>query len=690
MKKYYYKSMVGVLVATMTMFTLSLTSCQDDEIADGARYTFTGHTVASYLEEHEETFSHFINILKRGNRYNLMQAYGTYTCFAPTNEAVEKFVEQQYAIYDSTVIKDVLDTIVDITTGIYSPYVEDLFNESQRSDSMCKVIAQTHLVDKAYLTTEFATDVVPEANFNNRYLSVAHRENEKGKPAIYINNTAEIVVLDEEVENGVVHTVSSVINPSSNTLNTQIGVNKMFSLFYSALKRTGIENMIVNHENYDYNMQNEQVVGEKLYRTSEKNFSPYPPSHYYGYSAFIEPNEVFEEMGITSIEDLERQCRLWYPEAKSDDPTDPDNALYQFVAYHFINQKIQYSRLVCYDISITDFKSETNFGRNTDRIEYYETLNNKLIKVTRPLHHPTDRSDIWLNYIDSTDIEYTNIVVREPSALKADELFADFDQNALNGVIHVIDKPLVYNEETMKSFVLNCIMRFDFSSLVPELRNNDMRWSARGDAGTSGGGINFYMPTNGYCSTIKFINAETNLFYLCPTVSWRNYQGDEFIASGAFDFAYKLPPVPAGTYEIRFGYSANSNRGICQFYVDGDVTGIPVDLRMGAKDDRIGYVDDDAKDVTVGINNDKEMKNRGYLKGPTTYNVSNSTNSARTTEYCIRKVITTKYLTEGDHWLRFKNAMEGDKDSELMHDYLELIPIGYLRNPDISYTEKRK
>ena len=63
-----------------------------DEIDMSNRYTFTGKTVAQDLEDNESQFSHFIYILQRGGKFNLMKAYGTYTCFAPTNDAVERYL----------------------------------------------------------------------------------------------------------------------------------------------------------------------------------------------------------------------------------------------------------------------------------------------------------------------------------------------------------------------------------------------------------------------------------------------------------------------------------------------------------------------------------------------------------------------------------------------------------------------
>ena len=58
----------------------------------------------------------------------------------------------------------------------------------------------------------------------------------------------------------------------------------------------------------------------------------------------------------------------------------------------------------------------------------------------------------------------------------------------------------------------------------------------------------------------------------------------------------------------------------------------------------------------------------------------------------LRKVLVTKYLTsDRDHWLRLKNVTPQDNGyRQIMHDYIEIVPIGYVRNEEISFVEKRK
>ena len=162
------KALKTVFTALVCAAAFSLTSCKE-EINESARYTFLGHTIASFLESHEEVYSDFIYILQRGGRFSLMKAYGQYTCFAPTNDAIARFLYEQDSIYQTT-----KDTKNPVWTGITSPVLTEL------SDSMCKVISQTHLIPAVYLTTDMEGDIIPDMNMNDRYLSLDYDVDEEG------------------------------------------------------------------------------------------------------------------------------------------------------------------------------------------------------------------------------------------------------------------------------------------------------------------------------------------------------------------------------------------------------------------------------------------------------------------------------------------------------------------------------
>ena len=665
-------------LAIAAVAVLALGSCIDEQIEESARYTFKGHTVASFLEDNKEMYSSFIEILRRGERLNLMKAYGQYTCFAPTNDAIDRYLFEQDSIYRASLEDDNEDDFV--WTGVTSPYLSEL------SDSMCKVIAQTHLLPAVYLTTDMEGDIIPTMNMNDRYLSLSYDVDANGLSLLLINGNGLIIGKDEEVENGVVHTIAEVLNPSTNTVPTQIEKHEYFRLMTEAIKATGYDDKLQLYKDESYT--DGDLKEESIYKTQ---MVPYPANRYYGYTAFLEPDSVFFAEGIYNLEDLQAKCAEWYPEANASAPlTSPENPLNQFVGYHLLNRNIAYSRLVCYKVKPhANFDSEKDFMKYSDRYEYYETMAGKLINITMPRSVASLQTTILLNYHSKKDPladPFMNVKVYEPEEFRdLDTLYVNFAPNALNGTIHPIDKILIYNEDVMAGRVLNTMVRFDASSLCSELMNNNIRWTFF--THTSDGEV--YIPHT-YCENMKVYSDETMHYYLSPHHGWCNYQGDEMMTLGAFDFAYKLPPVPAGTYEIRMGYTANTLRHVIQFYVDDEVAGIPVDLRVTTDNPKIGYVLD-SKTEDNGIQNDKEMKNRGYMKAPNTFRGFTDADVARDLSNIVRYVVITKYLGEGEHWIRFKNVNENDDGkAQFMHDYFELVPVSFIRNEDLTLDEKRK
>jgi hypothetical protein len=275
---------------------------------------------------------------------------------------------------------------------------------------------------------------------------------------------------------------------------------------------------------------------------------------------------------------------------------------------------------------------------------------------------------------------HINVVVERAGTTKQRPGLEDFNQNALNGIIHTIDKILVYNEDEMIGNVLNERMRWDSSSLFPELTNNGVRWQPQDNYTLT------YIPGD-YSSRLKVNNTFTDVYYLRPHATGLNgystYMGDELLVTGKYDFEYRLPYVPAGNYEIRFGYNQSDARGVVQFYLDGKICGIPVDLRDTVDPALIGWFDEDGMDEDEIKESDKAMRNHGYMKGAASCHLTKDKESMRKSRKAIRKIIGTFRLDKGDHWLRFKDVMENStgKLNEFSQDYLELVPTMVISNP---------
>ena len=80
----------SIFKAALTAAAIVFATACTEEIDKSNRYTFTEETMADYLENREEKFSSLIKIYKQANMMGILQTYGNYTMFAPTNEAIER------------------------------------------------------------------------------------------------------------------------------------------------------------------------------------------------------------------------------------------------------------------------------------------------------------------------------------------------------------------------------------------------------------------------------------------------------------------------------------------------------------------------------------------------------------------------------------------------------------------------
>src|SRR4030042_2448298 len=83
------------LVLILLGFVSLLTSCYDSDDVGGNYYTFTGEMMGQYFKANPEKFSEFTKMLDTTGVMGLLNAYGSYTCFAPTNEALFKYYAEK-------------------------------------------------------------------------------------------------------------------------------------------------------------------------------------------------------------------------------------------------------------------------------------------------------------------------------------------------------------------------------------------------------------------------------------------------------------------------------------------------------------------------------------------------------------------------------------------------------------------
>ncbi len=639
---------------------LLLFACTE-EIDKRNRYVFTGETVADFLLNRSEKYSHMITLMKRAGLLTLLQTYGQYTLFLPDNESVEKFVAEQDSIYWAT-----RDAEKPINTGVTSPLVEEL------SDSMANIIARMHLIEnRNYHTADMGEGALGKWNFNDRALSVSYKVvNERFY--IMINNDAAITDGDNQVENGIVHLIDKPIDPKYTRISSQISEYRFFSIFNQAIGATGFAERVSQTADPKYKRPNRSLHWKALNMT--------PKHKYFKFTAFIEPDEIFHKNGIYTLDDLIIFAEKWYGTEEKGNYKNPKNALYKFVAYHFVEGEIPYNRVVYSEASAN---YAFNYISGYDAYNYYPTLQGTLLKALKPLS-TSDGLNIYLNY-SKRKIPYnfemrnhTNVRIIELTEFtQMNERYANFVPATGNGLIHPIDKILIYNEDEMVGNILNERMRFDIASLQPELSSNNIWQTDYAE-----------IPID-YCKGIKTYVGDCSGEY---SVNTGDYMGDYLMTYIDFDYELLLPPVPPRTYEIRISvtslgldYKYDRTTAKFQVYFDGKLCCDPLSMSIVSDDPDVNWVAD-SETYDNGVENDKHMRNLGWMKAPDVYTRIGTGIPARDDPTRLRKIIHRQYLSDDEHWLRLRyfppTTVVKVNYNALWVDYIELVPLHIVSDPN--------
>ena len=87
------------LGAAVLVLSCLFAACKED-VDTSARYVFKYDTILSYLQKHEQ-YSQYVELLGQvpvgpvstSTLYQLLAARGNYTVFAPTNEAIQNYLD---------------------------------------------------------------------------------------------------------------------------------------------------------------------------------------------------------------------------------------------------------------------------------------------------------------------------------------------------------------------------------------------------------------------------------------------------------------------------------------------------------------------------------------------------------------------------------------------------------------------
>lgn len=715
-------------------------SCTE-EIDTSSRYTFTGKTIVSYLQDYPESYSEYSALLdsvkvsdySETTMTQLLSARGNYTCFAPTNEAIQLFL-------------DSLQKIGQISVASWdAPEFQAIDPETQTRyllEETRKTIVYNSLIDGGDQTEAFLTSDISERADKKEMLKLANMMDRKltcsaGDGTKYAINGCNISDTNCDIYaiNGRIHQVFKVIAPNTQKANSyfaQITKDREYGYYSLAalIQACGLSEMLSQEEDEEYyhlkmTSKLKDLDGHPTFvgnggpkDNNGKSFGTLPEHRYIGYTIFSEGDAWWEQtLGLEegSIVNLEPEelvsmiadyvSNSGVKKALStahdgDDYTDENNALNQFVTYHIIPGKLEPSKLVIHFNELYYTLTEKRKGASV--FDFYTTLGKRrLIKTYEGTRY---RNRIFLNRFPNLkngrgdDQDYTEVSCDEDKL--GVEIYTTQMKELSNAYLYPISGSIFYNDD-MADIMSSERVRIDFSSMFPELMSNDIRDNEN---------YSYEHQCVGIPSTNDFnylenceISDNSRFYYLSGRINnsscWQNYQGDELNIVGNYELTFKLPPVPKdGIYELRLGVQTNDRRGMCQVYWGTDknnlpTAGLPVDMRMGGSvwyvkngtsmTSILGYEEDVKGDDELNAENDKKMRNNMCMKAPNSYYQFGNSTPMRSVEQgkIIRRILVREEMKADQvYYMRLKSVLR-DPDTELFLDFIEYCKKEVYDNP---------
>lgn len=664
-----------------------LSGCMDSDDVGESYRTFEGEMVASYVSGRED-LKEFEKALRMAGAYELLESYGKYTCFVPNDEAMEKW----YAAVGKRL--EQMD-MADVREMVYYQLID----------------GQANAVD-AYMTEDFPEGSFPVQNMLGRYLT-ASVQSGSGVWGIKTGDEyADIVNPNNEMLNGVVHITDRVLEGNNDMLPDFVANNPRYSIFGQALLATGWRDsmMVLEDASYEPPLSTTLPGGGEV-GTSSVRYNQWPMTRKYLYTCFAESDSImFLREGIRDLDGLRAYAKQVYPEgADIEDETDPRNSLHKFVGYHLYDVQRPKNKLVINKYYVAMHDWFTWYDQICDeeyRVEqYYVSMQpNMLLYVQNA--NTVDKDNSSAKGVPVLNCPYTPYNPLYTSAMTMQDSYGgkpiirilndEADQYCQNGVLHGLNNMLVYSDE-VKADVFHRRIRMDLRTFLSEGVNNSVIYD--GDKG-----YNWYNTAfpDGFFKNVRFTSNNTTYISYEGCTPHDYLHGDHFTLTGNFDFTIKVGPIPKGSYEVRLSFATNGAGAVVQVYMDGVPCGIPIDSRVAAYSGDTGWIQDwlaiqesgssrfagmgESEEDPYGLENDKNLRNHGYMKAPNCYvgvnyhNLSYGDNlTARNVDTRLRKILNIVNWTEdGTHELRLVAMRAGNFDM----DFIEFMPTDLLENED--------
>lgn len=258
------------LLSASIVVMIYISSCKQEKYPIGTNSTLNA---IQYFENNAD-FSLFDQALEKTGYAGFLGAYGTYTVFAPTNNAINTYLK--------TINKTSLD---------------------QLDAAALKTFVSFHIIQDTLSTLNFTDGKLPTPTMYGQYITTG-AANTGGVSNYIVNKQATVLKPNIRVGNGIIHTLDHVLLPATLTIAQIIAQNPKYSIFNQALTATGF---------YD-TLNVAPVTGAKR---------PF-------LTLIAQTDSVFNAAGISSYTDLKNRY------STTGNPKNPGDSLYLYVAYRII------------------------------------------------------------------------------------------------------------------------------------------------------------------------------------------------------------------------------------------------------------------------------------------------------------------------------------------------------------------
>ena len=260
------KDKIGLNLIAGLLMLCFFNACEDP--LDGTVYQTTEQQMID--EYMADNMGEFLKIVDKSDYRGMLHAYGAYTCLAPTDNAVRKYLE------------------------------ENRIDIEQLSTEEANDCVGYHVINDTITSSRFQDGKMPTANIRDYFLTTQTKSDENGNVYVEVDRNARLLTKDVILGNGILHVVDAVLKKPELTLREQVAALPMerYSLFID---------LFAEYEDY----LNSVMTADTCY------------------TVYVQSNETFNSEGIYNKSELVTRLKQNTPGVN-----DTELLVRNFLAYH--------------------------------------------------------------------------------------------------------------------------------------------------------------------------------------------------------------------------------------------------------------------------------------------------------------------------------------------------------------------